>query len=395
MKIALVCTEKLPVPPIAGGAVQLYIDGIVPFLSRQHDITVYSVQHPGLPEEEMKDGVKYIRVPGRTDTVYIANVKARLDQSYDLIHVFNRPRFLLSFAESLPEAKFSLSLHNEMFHMDKISDASALKCIEKAEFINTVSRFIADTVKRRFPNAEKKLHVVYSGVNPQIYKPGWTTEGAQSRLDMKSKFGLQNYKVVLFVGRLSVKKGVHVIIKAMEKVMKSHQDVALVIVGSKWYGKNETDDYTKSLQTLSKNLTGPIIFTGFIPPSSIPEYFSLGDVFVCSSQWNEPLARVHYEAMAAGLPIITTSRGGNAEVVEGYGNGVVIDDYKDPDVMAEHISNLLDHPAQALEMGLKGRKLAEEKFNWARVAEEVFQSYPPEKFRSDTPEATWSNTPDS
>lgn len=394
MKIALICTEKLPVPPVAGGAVQLYIDGIVPYLSKQHDITVYSIQYPGLPDEETKDHVKHIRVPGKTDTIYVNNIKTRLDNTYDLIHVFNRPRFLLSFMEKFPAAKFSLSLHNEMFHTDKISDAAAIECIEKAEFINTVSRFIANTVKQRFPIAEKKLHVVYSGVDLQKYKPSWTTEGEQNKLDLKKKFGLQDYKVVLYVGRLSVKKGVHVILKAMEKVMSTHQNVALVIVGSKWYGKNESDDYTKSLQTLSQSLAGPIVFTGFVPPSGVPEYFSMGDVFVCASQWNEPLARVHYEAMAAGLPIITTNRGGNAEVVDGYGNGIVIDDYKDSDVMAGHISHLLDNPEQAFEMGMKGRKLAEEKFNWERVAAEVFHSYAPEVSQSDTPETFQAYTPE-
>src|SRR5262249_39176243 len=153
------------------------------------------IQYPGLPEEETRDGVKYIRVPGRTDTVYVANIKAKLDSSYDLIHVFNRPRFLLSFSEALPEAKFSLSLPNEMFHTDKIPDASALNVIEQAEFINTVSRFIVNTVKYRFPFAEEKLRVVYSGVDPGIYQPGWTTEGSQKRLEMKRKFGLQDHKV--------------------------------------------------------------------------------------------------------------------------------------------------------------------------------------------------------
>ena len=42
MKIALICTEKLPVPPVAGGAVQLYISEILPYISKEHDITVFS-----------------------------------------------------------------------------------------------------------------------------------------------------------------------------------------------------------------------------------------------------------------------------------------------------------------------------------------------------------------
>jgi len=375
LKVALISTEKLPVPPVSGGAVQLYIEGIASYLSKQHDITVFSILAPGLPEEEVKNSVRYIRVPGRTEGLYIKNIKAKLDNTYDLIHVFNRPRFLLSFAEHFPDARFSLSLHNEMFHKEKITDESALKCVEKAEFINTVSRFIANSVISRVPQAKDKIHVVYSGVDHSLYTPGWTTEGAEKKLELKKKFGLEGRKVILNVTRLSAKKGVHIILKAMQNVTRTHDNTALVIVGSKWYGKNEEDEYTRSLKTLSEKLTCPVIFTGFVPPSEIPGYYSLGDIFVCASQWNEPLARVHYEAMAAGLPIITTNRGGNAEVVENLGNGIVIDDYNDPEIMANRIRYLLDNPEKALEMGMTGRKLAEERFNWERVASEVFKPY--------------------
>ncbi|MGI6667898.1 MAG: glycosyltransferase family 4 protein [Acetivibrionales bacterium] len=371
MKVAFICTEKLPVPPVAGGAIQLYIDGIVPYLAKLHDITVYSIKYPGLADEETRDNVKYIRVAGKTGAAYLENLKSVLDCSYDLVHVFNRPLFLHGLSESFPELKFSLSLHNEMFHREKISDETALKCIEKAEFINTVSRYIANTVIQRFPSAEEKMRVVYSGADPDKYHPCWTDEGSGIKREMKTRYGVENCNVVLNVGRLSVKKGVHILVKAMEKVMAGHPDTALVIVGSKWYGSNETDEYTAYVKSLSKKLPGPVIFTGFVPPHEIPGYYCMGDIFVCASQWNEPLARVHYEAMASGLPIITTNRGGNAEVVSGFGNGVVIDEYNNPDAMAEEISQLLDDPAKGMEMGMKGRKLAEEEFNWEKVASRI------------------------
>ncbi|MGE5613064.1 MAG: glycosyltransferase family 4 protein [Bacillota bacterium] len=371
MKIALICTEKLPVPPVAGGAIQLYIDGVVPYLAKRHDITVYSIKHPGLPDEETRDNVRYVRMPGKSGPVYLENLKTRLDSSHDLVHVFNRPLFLHGLSESFPDVKFSLSLHNEMFHHEKISNEAALKCIEKAEFINTVSRYIANTVIQRFPSAEGKMRVVYSGVDPYKYHPGWTDEGAKIKHEMKIKHGIENYKVVLNVGRLSVKKGVHILIKAMEKVMSGHPDTALVIVGSKWYGSSEADEYTNYVKSLSQKLPGPVVFTGFVPPSEIPGYYCMGDIFVCASQWNEPLARVHYEAMAAGLPIITTNRGGNAEVVNGFGNGVAIDEYNNPNVMAGEIIRLLDNPDVAVEMGMKGRKLAEEEFSWEKVASRI------------------------
>ena len=410
MKIALICTEKLPVPPVAGGAIQMYIDGILPYLSPHHDITVFCIQHPGLPDEETRENVRYIRVPGKSQSVYIKNITESIAASvekdgapFELIHVFNRPKFLLALSERFPGSRFGLSLHNEMMHAEKISDDAGIKCIEKAEFINTVSKYIAGTVTRRFPAAEKKMRVVYSGVDPEKYYPPWTGAGAAKKLEMKSKYGLQDYRVMLYVGRLSIKKGVHILIDAMENVMQTHPDTALVIAGSKWYGSNAGDEYTDSIRKLVLKLPGPVVFTGFIPPSDIAGYYCLGDIFVCASQWNEPLARVHYEAMAAGIPIITTNRGGNAEVMYGTdtaavntanpagtaeGCGIVIDQYNDPAVFADKIRFLLDNPGVASAMGRKGRQLAEEKYNWKRVASEIFPFTGHDVSRADMPQVS-------
>ena len=95
------------------------------------------------------------------------------------------------------------------------------------------------------------------------------------------------------------------------------------------------------LKEISKELKGPVIFTGYLSPTEIPKYYSIGDIFVNMSQWKEPLARVHYEAMAAGLPIITTNRGGNAEVMQEGVNGFVMNDYTNPRVLEKNIVSLL------------------------------------------------------
>lgn len=375
MKIALICTEKLPVPCIAGGAIQQYIDGILPYLSSKHYITVFSLEHPSLPSREAVGNIEYIRVPGKSAQEYIDNIKKVITNDFDLIHIFNRPLWVNSIGEILPYTKISLSLHNEMFHQEKISTAKANYCINRVEFINTVSKFIADGVKTLYPSAANKLRVVYSAADIDKYKPNWTDEGKMNKALLKKRYNLENYNIILNVSRLSEKKGNHIIMNAAKNLMNYRKDVALVIVGSKWYGSNKEDDYTKSLKELSKTLTGPIVFTGFLPPSEISKYYNMGDVFVCCSQWNEPLARVHYEAMAAGLPIITTNRGGNGEVVSGLNNGIIIEDYKNPDVFANSINYLLNNPAAAAQMGKNGRTLTEEKFNWKRVSEDLLMSF--------------------
>jgi spore coat protein SA len=75
--------------------------------------------------------------------------------------------------------------------------------------------------------------------------------------------------------------------------------------------------------------------------------------------------------MAAGLPIITTNRGGNSEVIDMLENGIILNKYNKPGVFAHAINFLLDHPEIAHNMGRRGRQLAEENYSFERVAKEL------------------------
>lgn len=378
MNIAFICTEKLPVPPVMSGAIQIYINNILPIISKFHSITLYSVLKGGLPEREICGKITYIRVSGRTKTEYIKNIKKQISlnqQKFDLIHVFNRPRWIMQFSEVAPNTKISLSLHNEMMIPKKISPTEALVCIDRVSFICTVSKFIADEVVNMYPSAKGKIFPVYSAANIDIYYPVGSQEALENKNELVRKYDLDGYKVVLCVSRFSPKKGQHILLEAMKLVMETHENIALVFIGSKWYGSNEIDDFQKKLQSKAKKLKGPVIFTGFLTPDEIPKYYNIADIFVCASQWREPLARIHYEAMAAGLPIITTNRGGNAELFNQNVNGIVLNKYNDAQAMAEKITLLLDNPDMALEMGRKARNDAEDKYTFDRVANQLLNLF--------------------
>lgn len=375
MRIALICTEKLPVPPIRGGAVQQYIDAVVPYIKKKHDVTVFCVEDPGLLKREDDYHVHYIRVPGKQIQDYISNVISNLNDQYDLIHIFNRPRWVNMIGEKLPKTMISLSLHNEMFQPSKISKEEGEKCIKRVKFITTVSKFVETGIKKLYPEASSKLHTVYSGVNIRDYQPVWSAEATQIRNQLRQKYGLTNKKVVLFIGRLGPKKGAHILIKAIDKVLPSHPETALVLVGSKWYGENQEDSYVRQVRQMADDLDTKVVMPGFLPPKDVISYYYMGDIFVCASQWREPLARVHYEAMAAGLPIISTDKGGNAEVIRGNGNGIILSDYNQPQAFADAIILLLDRQDIALEMGKTGRRLAEERYSWERVAAELIELF--------------------
>lgn len=371
VKLSLVCTEMLPIPPVAGGAVQQYIEGILPYLSKVHDVTVYSTSYPGLNDFENANEVKHIRLKANNRQEYLMALETSIDKDSDFIYIFNRPEWVVELGEVFKNSKFALSIHNEMFDPRKLPNEIAVKCIERVEFIITVSKFIANNTISFYPDVKEKIHVVYSAADPDKYQAAWSDQGMINRYTTLKKYNIENYKTVLYVGRLIEKKGPHILMRGMESLMNYRNDVALLMVGSRWYGDNSIDIFSKTLHFMAEDLSGPVVFTGFLTPKELYEVYNAADIFVCPSQWQEPLARVHYEAMASGVPIITTNRGGNAEVVSGFNNGIVINDYTNPEKFAYNINYLLNNPYIANEMGRSGRKLVEDYFNWKRTSEEI------------------------
>ncbi|WP_223700657.1 glycosyltransferase family 4 protein [Sutcliffiella deserti] len=366
MKLAIICTEKLPAPAIKGGAIQMMIDGITPFLRKRYELTIFSVTDPELPDREMVNEVQYIRFPRSEYRHHVA--KELTQHQFDVIHICNRPKNVLLYKAASPESKFVLSLHNEMFAHRKLSDEDGQKVVDTVSAITTVSNFIKNTVVERFPEAEAKIRVVYSGVDLSSYPLRHSKEGKQIRENFRRRYQLEEKKVVLFVGRLSKSKGPHLLIEAMEQLLKKHDNIVLLVVGGKWFSDNGMNKYVYSLYKQALSFKDKIIFTQYIPAHYIHEAFLAGDVFVCSSQWNEPLARVHYEAMAAGIPVITTNRGGNAEVILDKFNGLIIEDYTNHLAFTKAIDYILTEPELSGWMCHKGRQFIEMNFTYQHVA---------------------------
>ncbi|WP_245980000.1 glycosyltransferase family 4 protein [Peribacillus asahii] len=357
----------------------MLIDGVTPHLSQNHDLTIFCITDPDLPDREIVNGVEYIRVSREN---YVFNVARELSKKqvnqeyYDVIHVFNRPRDVLIYKTAMSKSRFVLSLHNEMFKENKISTEMGNLVIRATDKIMTISEYIGTTITARFPLAKSKVKAVYSGVDFKKYKPIWSEEVQNSRKEMRQKYGVEDKQVILFVGRLSPVKGPDILLKAMKGVFKKQHNAVLVIVGSKWFSDDTIDEYGLKLRQLAESLgENKVIFTGFLPPSEIPVHFLIGDLFVCSSQWQEPLARVHYEAMGAGLPVITTNRGGNTEIVNHLHNGIVIDDYSNPEAFTDAISYLLSNKKEADSIGKAGRKFVESNHGFEHVTKRLEDLY--------------------
>ena len=375
MNVLMICTEKLPVPNIRGGAIQTYIGGVAPQLGQQHRLTIVGRSDPELPDAEIVDGIRYVRVP--SDGLFeqyaegVIGFLSQQGEHYDIIHIFNRPRLVLPVRSIAPASRIILSMHNDMFHPAKIHPEEGSAAVEQTERIITISNYIGQEIVRYHPHAAPKLRTIYSGVDLSLFAPWMESDYARNeRNSLRAQNQLESKKVILFVGRLSRNKGPHVLVKAMSHL--KHSDAALVVVGGAWYSDNKVSDYIAYVRALADRSPLPVITTGYVQSGDIHRWFSAADVFVCTSLWDEPLARVHYEAMAAGLPFLTTARGGNPQVLLND-NGLLITDPENPLEYAEKLNHLLSNMEASRQMGLRGRRLAEQRFVWPRVAQEILE----------------------
>lgn len=368
--LTLVCTEKLPVPPIRGGAIQTYLAGVLPFLAARARLRVICRTDPLLADCEEQDGVEWVRLEADG---YADRVRSFLrDHPCERILIYNRPQLAAAVADSVPGSRIFLSLHNEMMAPDRIEQAEAERLLARLDRVICISDFIRDGIRRFYPTWREKALTIRSGVDLAAFQPGWAAP--EARAAVRQQLGLTDRRVILHVSRLSPKKGNHLVLAAMEAVLEACPDAALLLVGSRWYGSNDPDEYAGSILAAAARLGPGARITGWVPPSALPPYFLAADLFVCASQWAEPLARVHYEAMAAGLPILTTDRGGNGEVVQDGVNGRFVRPYDQAEAYAEQMIALLRDPAERERLGRAGRAQAEAQHGWRQVGERLAET---------------------
>ena len=313
-------------------------------------------------------------MPGKLLPLYQQGIVQFLaSNSFDIIHIFNRPRLVMPVRNVAPQSKIILSMHNDMFNLDKIEPSEAQAAIEEVSTIITISDYVGKVIRNLYPQASSKLRTIYSGVDSERFLPGHHSKMESIRNRLRKEHGLEDKKVILFAGRLSANKGVDRLIRALPLLSKKFKNLALVIVGGNWFSQNKITDYVAYIRSLANQQTVPVVTTGFVSAAEIQNWFAAADIFVCTSIWQEPLARVHYEAMAAGLPIVTTARGGNAEVINPGENGFVIEDPEDPANFAEKIAEILSNKSLIENMGKRGRELAIRHYNWPRVAHDIME----------------------
>jgi spore coat protein SA len=386
--VALIGPELFPIPPIRGGAAELFIEKVADHLTHWRPLVI-GVSDPDLPRRETRGRAEYHRIPleGWRRWLYcryrnyfplydraVARIIHRLRP--DLLHVHNRPLLALSLARRCgPEIPVILHMHNLYASLGKRERPRPGTPIPVAGFA-ACSNFVLERERSRLGLGAGLHRVIYNGVETEAFTSIW--DHGSPRRQVRQQYGLTDEPTVVFAGKLRESKGVHILLRAMTRVWETVPRAALVLVGGTEYGRGRTMRETPFMAQLRRDLAqapGRVILTGFIPPPDMPRTYLLGDVFVGPSQIEEGLGLVFLEAAAAGLPIIATGKGGIPEVVRDGFNGLLLRQPDDATELAEKITLLLGDAELRRTLGQQGRTMVQAGFTWEKIARDLEAFY--------------------
>ena len=422
MKIAIL---NQPQDPMAAGDEQRGSVAIVNWelakrLAKRHRIVIYAPRTGAQPLVETYEGVEIRRISFTAKIVHkgIQLVSGRLggrvpyafsppyyreyywqvardisSHPVDVIHVPVQLQFAALFKAHAPRARLVSHMHQD--EMAQLDDRFLRSHLRDIDSVVTVSDFISDRSRSRFPEFASRIHTIGNGVDVTRFRPN----GALVRDERPRR--------LLFVGRIAPDKGVHLLARAFSALVQELPGLEMDIVGKPgmmpldvlgvllrddgaleavrdFYGRSTLGwlkkevlgqrrsylDHVRAL--IPASAAGQVRFHGTVPLAELVKLYQAADLLVLPSVWQESYGLPVAEAMASGTPVLATRSGGVPELVEDGVTGRLVPRL-DPDALTQALREMLSDPGRLRAMGVAGRARAERLLTWDRSAARLAQ----------------------
>lgn len=278
----------------------------------------------------------------------------------DLVHYpnFNSPFYSpLSFVVTIHDLIYYLypsACPNKLGHL--YAKMMLKYAAKKSRLVITDSFFSKNDIVKHLGVPEKKVYVIYPGVNQKYYP----TENPENFL---KKYNLpKNY--ILYVGNHEARKNIVGLIKAYS-ISKFKNDYFLVIGGKKDPRRKEIYEVIKKL-----SLENRVIFTDYILEEELPAIYSAAKLFIFPSYY-EGFGLPPLEAMACGTPVVCSNA---TSLPESVGDAAIMVEPSDIIGLAGAIDEVLSNQVLREKLIRKGIEQAK-KFSWENTAKRTIEIY--------------------
>jgi len=224
--------------------------------------------------------------------------------------------------------------------------------LKKCKKIIAVSEHIKMELVSNYSVPPEKVTVIHNGINTEEFRPATEKE----RTSAREMFGIPKEAfVILFAGKPFSRKGLEYLMRAMPFIKRK---AFLFIVGNE-----EIEKYANLIK--ESRLEERLKHVKFM--EKISDAYHAADMFVFPTIY-EPFGLVITEAMASGLPVITSRTSGAAEIMEDGKDGLLLDDPTDANEIAAKINRLIDDSGLREELRkTELQKLGD--YSWDNVAQ--------------------------
>lgn len=203
----------------------------------------------------------------------------------------------------------------------------------------------------------EQLPIVYSGVDARRFRPG--LDGAK----LRRQIGLaEEAPLVAMVARFQPVKGHHRFQAMAQRVLAQRPDTHFIVAGDDVFGVAADQRYRDEMLANARSnamLRERLHYLGF--RGDVEAVYAAADVFVCPSDF-ESYGKANLEAMACGVPVVSTSRGGPSETIVNGDTGFLVEP-GDAEALAAKVLTLLEDGRLREQMGAAGRRHVERRFS--------------------------------
>jgi len=358
------------------------IDFIVPYTAGHPDINFMKVI-PAIPASAdivhssigAYDSVRFTNERGETELVdtvdyhriYEKSIRSIVKMAeYDVIHAYDwltiRPAIL---AKQLTGKPLIVNMH--ALEYDRAGGKRGNPMVWEIEYqgmmmadrVVTVSEYTKNVIMREYHIPGDKIEVIHNSFDISLYD-GLSGENDYRYLMQARRSG---YKVVMYVGRLTIQKGLYNLLQAFRKVVDRAPKTYLLIVGS---GDQEIELLELAAEL---GLSGNVLFTGFQRGKQWRDAFGVADITVMPSV-SEPFGLTPFESAAFRVPALVSKQSGVAEVMR----TALRVDYWDIDEMANQIVAVVQNTDLQLQLTVDSFNEIEQ-LTWSDNARKFIRLY--------------------